>query len=96
MNSTFFQTLLILLAASPLLLSTIGSMRQQGLMKKQVEQRKNYLDSLAIGDHILLVSGIHGKIRAIDDNLVTLQIADKVTIYVEKESIMGKTKTTIW
>ena len=48
--------------------------------------------SLTAGDEVLLLSGIHGKIISIQDELVTLQIAKNVTIYVEKESIMGKTK----
>ena len=57
-----------------------------------MEQRKTYLASLKAGDEVLLLSGIHGKIISIQDELVTLQIAKNVTIYVEKESIMGKTK----
>lgn len=57
-----------------------------------MEQRQEYLASLTSGDEVLLLSGIHGKIISIKDDLVSLQIAKGVVIYVEKESVSGKTK----
>lgn len=83
---------MIVLAGTPIILSSISHFRQQKMLQEQMEQRKTYLASLKAGDEVLLLSGIHGKIISIQDELVTLQIAKNVTIYVEKESIMGKTK----
>ncbi|EHE11097.1 preprotein translocase, YajC subunit [Streptococcus pneumoniae GA17328] len=61
-----------------------------------MEQRQEYLASLTSGDEVLLLSGIHGKIISIKDDLVSLQIAKGVVIYVEKESVMGKTKELLF
>lgn len=92
MNTTLLYGILIVLAGTPIILSSISHFRQQKMLQEQMEQRKTYLASLKAGDEVLLLSGIHGKIISIQDELVTLQIAKNVTIYVEKESIMGKTK----
>lgn len=89
MDTTLFYGIVIVLAVSPLLLSSFHSIRQQKLLRKQMEQRKEYLASLTSGDEVLLLSGIHGKIISIKADLVSLQIAKGVVIYVEKESVMG-------
>ena len=95
MDTTLFYGIVIVLAVSPLLLSSFQSIRQQKLLHKQMEQRQEYLASLKSGDEVLL-SGIHGKIISIKDDLVSLQIAKGVVIYVEKESVMGKTKELLF
>ncbi|MGP0509401.1 preprotein translocase subunit YajC [Streptococcus pneumoniae] len=96
MDTTLFYGIVIVLAVSPLLLSSFHSIRQQKLLRKQMEQRKEYLASLTSGDEVLLLSGIHGKIISIKDDLASLQIAKGVVIYVEKESVMGKTKELLF
>lgn len=96
MDTTLFYGIVIVLAVSPLLLSSFHSIRQQKLLRKQMEQRQEYLASLTSGDEVLLLSGIHGKIISIKDDLISLQIAKGVAIYVEKESVMGKTKELLF
>ena len=96
MDTTLFYGIVIVLAVSPLLLSSFHSIRQQKLLRKQMEQRQEYLASLTSGDEVLLLSGIHGKIISIQDDLGSLQIAKGVAIYVEKESVMGKTKELLF
>ncbi|HEW0860763.1 preprotein translocase subunit YajC [Streptococcus pneumoniae] len=96
MDTTLFYGIVIVLTVSPLLLSSFHSIRQQKLLRKQMEQRQEYLASLTSGDEVLLLSGIHGKIISIQDDLVSLQIAKGVVIHVEKESVMGKTKELLF
>ncbi|HGQ2434443.1 TPA: preprotein translocase subunit YajC [Streptococcus pneumoniae] len=96
MDTILFYGIVIVLAVSPLLLSSFHSIRQQKLLRKQMEQRQEYLASLTSGDEVLLLSGIHGKIISIKDDLISLQIAKGVVIYVEKESVMGKTKELLF
>lgn len=96
MDTILFYGIVIVLAVSPLLLSSFHSIRQQKLLRKQMEKRQEYLASLTSGDEVLLLSGIHGKIISIQDDLVFLQIAKGVVIYVEKESVMGKTKELLF
>lgn len=96
MDTTLFYGIVIVLAVSPLLLSSFQSIRQQKLLHKQMEQREEYLASLTSDDEVLLLSGIYGKIISIKGELISLQIAKGVVIYVEKESVMGKTKELLF
>ena len=58
--------------------------------KKQQEQRK-MVNDLKEGDNIITMSGIHGTIKKVKDDIVTLQIADNVRIKIERSNI-GKTR----
>ncbi len=60
--------------------------------QKQAEARK-MLDDLKEGDNIITLSGIHGTIKKIKDDVVTLQIADNVRIKLERASI-GRLKSS--
>ncbi len=55
-------------------------------MKRQKEQQ-SFADSIEKGREVVTASGIFGKITKIDGQIVTLQIADKVSIRVTKGSI---------
>ena len=59
--------------------------------KKQREQRQ-MIDNLKDGDQIVTMSGIHGTIKKLKDDIVTLQIADNCRIKIEKQYI-GKIKS---
>jgi preprotein translocase subunit YajC len=54
--------------------------------KKQKEHQK-MLNELTHGDAVITSGGIHGKVAAITDNVITLEIADKVKIKVQKNFI---------
>jgi preprotein translocase subunit YajC len=54
--------------------------------KKQQEQ-KTMLSNLKEGDNIVTASGIHGTIKKLKDEIVTLQIADNVRIKIERQYI---------
>jgi preprotein translocase subunit YajC len=55
-------------------------------MKRQKEQQA-FADSIEKGRDVVTASGIFGKITKIDGQIITLQIADKVSIRVTKGSI---------
>ncbi len=46
--------------------------------KKQEKQRKSLLDSLAVGDKIVTIGGLIGHISALDEETVTVKVADNV------------------
>jgi len=54
--------------------------------KKQAEAKK-MLDSLKEGDNVVTLSGIHGTIKKIKDDIVMLQIAENVRIKINRTSI---------
>ena len=55
-------------------------------MKRSKEQRQ-MLGALAKGDEALTSGGMAGKITTIGENYVTLEVADGVTIKVQKAAI---------
>ncbi len=54
--------------------------------KKQEEQRK-LLDGLKEGDNVVTLSGFHGTIKKIKDDIVHLQIADNTRVKINRASI---------
>ena len=53
---------------------------------KKAKEHKTMLEGLAKGDEVVAV-GILGKISKITDNYVSLEVADKVTIQVQKQAV---------
>ena len=56
-------------------------------MKRQKEL-KNYREKLQKGDKIVTTGGIYGKITAISDNTVDVEIAGGVVIKIDKYAIL--------
>jgi preprotein translocase subunit YajC len=53
---------------------------------KKAKEHKTMLEGLTKGDEVIAV-GILGKISKISDNYVSLEIADDVTIQVQKQAV---------
>lgn len=60
--------------------------------QKRAKQHKELISSLQAGDQVVTAGGIHGKVVAVQDLIVTLEIASNVRIKVNRSSIVG-TKT---
>jgi preprotein translocase subunit YajC len=56
------------------------------------KKRKEMLANLQKGDQVVTSGGIIGIIQKIDENVVTLKVAENVNIKVEKQSIRGVLK----
>jgi len=56
---------------------------------KQAKKQQEFLKSLKRGDDVITVSGIYGKIVQIMDDVVILEIAEKVRIKVAKSQVAG-------
>ena len=54
--------------------------------KKQKEVNR-FRDALAVGLDVVTIGGIHGTIKNIDGNIITLKVATGVEIRVEKAAI---------
>lgn len=59
--------------------------------RKQLKQQKELLGSLKKGDEVVTQGGILGRIYAIDDKIVTVEVASGVKLRVLKSSVQGKT-----
>lgn len=55
--------------------------------KKQHQEVQKMRDSLQEGANVVTTGGIHGTVKKVKDEIVTLQIADNVRIKVNRSSI---------
>lgn len=56
-------------------------------MKKQEDERKQRLAELKRGDKIVLTGGLLGRVSKVEDELVIVEIADKVKVRVLKKDV---------
>jgi preprotein translocase subunit YajC len=57
--------------------------------QKRTKQHKEFLNSLKKGDEVITSGGIYGKVTGITESVVTLEVADKVRIKVQRGNISG-------
>ena len=57
---------------------------------KRMKQMRNFSSALNVGDQVITSSGIFGTIRHLDDASGWLEIADGVTIRVDRRAIAMK------
>ena len=55
--------------------------------QKQQKEVNRFRDALAVGQDVVTIGGIHGTIKNIDGNIITLKVATGVDIRVEKAAI---------
>lgn len=98
-TQTLTVIVLIIIAITsglPNLLQAMGARRNHKEMQEQMKKREEYLANLKKGDEVVLLDGIHGKIVSIKGTLVELKISQNTMVYVEKESIMGKSRELLF
>ncbi len=57
--------------------------------QKKAKEHQNMVNNLKKGDRVITSGGIYGEITSLDENTVTVEIADKVRIKVSRPSISG-------
>ena len=60
--------------------------------QKRAKQHKELVENLKAGDQVVTAGGLHGKIVAVQDDVITLEIASNVRVKINRPSIVG-TKT---
>jgi preprotein translocase subunit YajC len=60
--------------------------------QKRAKQHKQLIDSLAVGDQVVTAGGIHGKVAAVQDTVVTVEIATGVKIKLNRSAIVSSSK----
>jgi preprotein translocase subunit YajC len=60
--------------------------------QKKAKQHQEMIANLKKGDRVVTSGGIHGQITALDENTVTLEIAEKVRIKVTRSTLAGLNK----
>ena len=57
--------------------------------QKKAKEHETFLKALKKGDNVVTSGGIHGKIAGIADNVLTIEIAPKVKIKINRAQITG-------
>ncbi|RLC25541.1 MAG: preprotein translocase subunit YajC [Deltaproteobacteria bacterium] len=55
--------------------------------QKKSKQHREMISALKKGDRVVTSGGIHGRITSADDNTVTVEIADRVRIKINRGNI---------
>ena len=55
--------------------------------QKKAKEHKALLESLKKGDQVITAGGMHGKITAVDETVVTIEVANNVNIKFNKGHI---------
>ncbi|HEX2572090.1 MAG TPA: preprotein translocase subunit YajC [Polyangia bacterium] len=62
--------------------------------QKQQKELTNWLKGLKKGDEVVTSGGVIGKITGLDEQVVTLEVQEKVRLKVLRSNITGKPPTT--
>ncbi len=55
--------------------------------QKRQKERQKLLESIKKGDKVVTASGIHGKIIAVEEKTVLVEIADNIKVKIERSAI---------
>ncbi len=63
--------------------------------QKRSKEHKALLANVKVGDTILTTGGIYGKVTGMRDDVVTVEISDKVRVKVNRGHIAGVSKQEV-
>jgi preprotein translocase subunit YajC len=63
--------------------------------QKRSKEHRSLLESLKVGDNILTSGGIYGRVTGLRDNIITIEISDKVRVKVNRGNIASVEKQDI-
>lgn len=55
--------------------------------QKQQKQQKQMISQVAKGDQVVTTGGIHGKVTGVTDDILTVEIAERVRIKVNRSAV---------
>jgi preprotein translocase subunit YajC len=55
--------------------------------QKKAKEHKALLEAMKKGDNVITAGGVHGKVTSVDNDMVTLEIANNVNIKITKSYI---------
>ena len=57
--------------------------------QKKTKDHRNMLSALKKGDRIITAGGIHARITGMDETTLTVELADKVRVKLQRSSVAG-------
>ncbi|OQW97362.1 MAG: preprotein translocase subunit YajC [Desulfobacteraceae bacterium A6] len=62
--------------------------------QKKAKEHREMIGNLKKGDRIITSGGIYGTITGVEDNTITVEIAEKVRVKVSRGNVSGLAQTT--
>ncbi len=84
----FFGSPFLFLAAMLLLMWALIIRPQQ----RQRKQHKEMLSQIQKGDQVVTNGGIHGRVTGVADDVLTVEIADKVRVRLNKSAVSSRSQ----
>ena len=63
--------------------------------QKRSKEHKALLENIKVGEYIITSGGIYGRITGIKENIITVEISDKVRVKVNRGNIAGVVKADV-
>jgi preprotein translocase subunit YajC len=63
--------------------------------QKRAKEHRTLLESIKTGEYVLTSGGIYGRVTGIKDNIITVEISDKVRVKVNRGNIAGVVKADV-
>ncbi len=63
--------------------------------QKRSKEHKALLDNIKVGEYIITSGGLYGRITGIKENIITVEISDKVRVKVNRGNIGGVVKSDV-
>jgi len=57
---------------------------------KRRKERQSMIDSLARGDKIVTIGGLHGEVQDVHDDKIVIRIAENLKVEIAKTAVSGK------
>ncbi len=61
--------------------------------QKRAKQHKEFMENLKKGDKVITSGGLYGTITGLSDDSVTIEIAEKVRVKIDKGTVVQYQKT---
>lgn len=55
--------------------------------QKQQKSRKEMLENLQKGDRVVTIGGMHGLIKELDENVISLRVAENLNLKFDRASV---------
>ncbi len=54
---------------------------------KRAKEHRQMVEALSVGDEVVTTGGVAGRITTLGDHFIDVEIADKVTVKVQKQAV---------
>ena len=58
--------------------------------RRRQQQQARLLTELAVGDEVVTLGGLYGRVQSIDEDAVMLEIAPQTSVRVAKSAVAGR------